>query len=599
MSVFEDFTEEILFLDEIDVGSCILSDNKTTIDTILRQIWDGSRSLIDKLIEMGRWFDDELEGNQCGGVKDILNDWNQNGIKTFIIYIPRSTAKTIRKKLSKKISTKIIVEKIESYLSSQSRRNVKDMVVYSLDDENYEIGNIFDIEALKDELDDSAKGSNKIFFIGLKYDLSSRDVNVYLNNIPIAEESGLILGDSKILKHKLKKGIMEISVDEDVTIEFFDTHVFTSRDDDIGDDLKDIDFERDTIDIELSYATSLVLESKKEKDLSFSTERGVDIDEDVEDKDNSDKDENREEEIVNSISISKNTKINMDSFFIPKNRELKGVNLLLLEKDGEKIIAGGEYHSGLSSCNVLAELIIDFDQESMRIKNHSNEKLSFSNYTDFWKLEESSTASSVNYNEGIYTELLSDTSSLNNGIDGLTEVGNLNIESNLVIEKGDEHTFKINQIEFNDSNVSFDKSGVLIQYSSFCIAEFEKEFALHRTAYRMSESGTIIDCFVSQPSKGVFEYGGRVYDDSTTILGILISSKPIHFRHTRAGLEIDATALVARGYTVQITTSSHKYPLEDKYNAKKVIKRNEMKNVEIEVINRSLNKPLIEFSLEF
>jgi hypothetical protein len=594
MSVFEDFTEEILFLDEIDVGNCILSDNKTTMDTILRQIWDGSRSLIDKLILMGRWFDDELEGNQCGGVKDILNDWNKNNIKTFIIYVPRSTAKTIRKKLSKKISTKIIAGKIESYLSSQSRRNVKDMAVYSLDDENYEIGNIFDIEVLRDELDKSTKGSDKIFFIGLKYDLSSREVNVYLNNIPIAEESGLILGNSKILKHKLKKGIMEISVDEDVTIEFFDTNVFTSRDDDIGDDLKDIDFERDSIDINLEYASSLRLESKREKSLTFSTEGGIEVDEEEFIA------ESEDEDIVDNSSILKKTKVNMDSFFIPKNRELKGVNLLLLEKDGENIIAGGQYHSGLSSCNILAELIIDFNQESMRIKNHSNDKLSFSNYTDFWKLEEFSTVASSNYNAGIYTELLSPiTSAVNNNIDGLTEVGNLNVESTLIIEKGDEHTFEINQIEFNDSNVSFDKSGVLIRYSSFCIAEFEKEFALHRTAYRMSGSGTMIDCFVSQPSKGVFEYGGRVYDDSTSILGVLISSKPIYFRHTRTGLEIDATALVARGYTVQISASSNKYPLKDKYNAKKILKKNEMKNVEIEVINRSLNKPLIEFSLEF
>jgi len=589
MSVFDDL-EEILFLEEIDVGNCVLSDNKTTIDMILRQIWDGSRNLIDRLVLIGRWFDDELEGNQCGGVKDILNDWNKNNIKTFILYIPRTTSKTIRKKLSKKVSTKIISEKIVSYISSQSRRNV-DMVIYNLDDENYEIGNIFDIEALKNELDKNTKGSDKIFFIGLKYNLSSREVNVYLNNIPIAEESGLLLGNSKILKHKLKKGIMEISVDEDVTIEFFDTNEFSSKDDDIGDDLKDIDFERDSIDMELDYNGSLVLESKKEKSLIFSTDgSGEDDDDNIDDEDT---------DTTGSSSISKNTRVNMDSFFIPKNRELKSVNLLLLEKDGQNIIAGGQYHSGLSSCNVLAELIIDFDNESMIIKNRSNDKLSFSNYTDFWKLEELSTSSSSNYNSGIYTEIMSSTTTVNNGIDGLTEIGNLNVESNLIIEKGDEHTFNINQIEFNDSNVFFDKSGVLIRYSSFCIAKFDKEFALHRTAYRMSDSGTIIDCFVSQPSKGVFEYGGRVYDDSSSILGIIISSQPIYLRHTRTGLEIDATALVTRGYMVQISASSNKYPLKDKYNAKKIIKRNEMKNVEIEVINKTLNKPLIEFSLEF
>ena len=111
MSVFEDFTEEILFLDEIDVGSCILSDNKTTIDTILRQIWDGSRSLIDKLIEMGRWFDDELEGNQCGGVKDILNDWNQNGIKTLLSIFQGQQPKQYEKSSQKKLAPKLLLKK--------------------------------------------------------------------------------------------------------------------------------------------------------------------------------------------------------------------------------------------------------------------------------------------------------------------------------------------------------------------------------------------------------------------------------------------------------------------------------------------------------
>jgi len=578
MSVFTDFPEEILFLDEIDVSNCILSDNQTTIDMILKQIWEGSRSLIDKLKSIGSWFDSELDDAQCNGVKDILMDWNKNNIKTFIFYIPRSTTKTIRKKLVKKMNTKSITEKIENYLMTQSKRNVKSMLVYNLDDRHSEIEAIFDIEALKEELDRNARGSDKIFFIGLKYNLSSREVNVYLNNTPIAEESGLILGKSKILKHKLKKGIIEISVDEDVTVEFFDTNIFTSKDDDIGEDLEDIDFERDNIEIELYDKTSLVLESKKEKNLIFSTEQNAKI----------------EEVNVNDEDLLRNTKVNMDSFFIPKTKDLKHVNLLLLEKDGQNIIAGGQYHSGLTSCNILAELIIDFEKESMSIKNHSNNKLSFSNYEDFWRFEDKSISSSSNYNTGIYTEILSSTSS----IDGLTEVG-LNIESTLTIEKGDEHIFDIHQIEFNDSNVSFDKSGVLIQYSSFCIAQFDQEFSLHRTAYRMSDNGTIIDCFVSQPSKGVFEYGGRVYDDSSSILGIIISSKPIYLRHVREGLEIDATALLARGYKVQILASSNKYLLKDRYNAKKIIKKNEMKNMEIEIIHKSFAKPLIEFSLEF
>jgi len=67
----------------------------------------------------------------------------------------------------------------------------------------------------------------------------------------------------------------------------------------------------------------------------------------------------------------------------------------------------------------------------------------------------------------------------------------------------------------------------------------------------------------------------------------------------KEGLEIDATALVARGYTVQISTYSKKYILKDRYNAKKTIKKSEMKNLEIKIILKSLRKSLIEFSLEF
>ena len=570
---------ETLFWDEIDVNSCILTDNKTMIEMILRQIWNGNRGLIHKLKGMGRWFDKGQKATQCSGLKDILSHWNKNDIKTFIFYIPRSTTRAIRKKLVRKMNTKSITEKIERYIITESNRNLKNMLVYNLDDRDSEIEAIFDIQALKEELDKNSEESEKIFFIGLKYNLSSREVNVYLNNTPIAEESGLILGNSKLLKHKLKKGIIEIGVEEDVIVEFFDTNIFTSKDDDIGKDLEDIDFERDNIEIELDDITSLVLESKKEKNLIFSRERNRQLNEDTSE----------------SFSIIKDTKVNMDSFFIPKTKDLKRINLLLLEKDGQNIIAGGQYYSALTSCNILAELNIDFEKENICLKNHSDHKLFFSNYEDFWKFEDKSISSSSNYNTGIYTEILSSSRS----IDGLLEVG-LNIESTLTIEKGDEYTFDINEIEFNDSNVSFDKSGVLIQYSSFCIAQFDKEFSLHRTAYKMSDSGTIIDCFVRQPSKGVFQYGGRIFDNSSKTLGVLISSKPISLRHTRNGLEIDVSKLVATmDYIVKIVVSTNEYFLEDIYNSKKIIKKNEMKNVEIGIMSKNLKKPLIEFSLEF
>ena len=578
MEVFESFPKEILFLDEIDIGSCILEDNKTTIDVITKQIWEGSKSIIDFLKKIGSLIDNDIGNNQCNGIKDILMDWEKQGIQTFIFYTPRATRKAIRSKLSKKVKTNIISEKIESYITTQCKRNSLNMTIYNLDNEDDNIENIFDISELTKEFDQDSKGSEKIYFIGLKYILNTNEVNTYLNNTPIREESGLILGNSKILRHKLKKGYMSIEVDDGIEIEFFDTNEFSSTDKDIGRDLKEIEFEEDSLTIELDSSNSpLTLESEEEEILIFSRDDSVKY------------------PFGKKPKFVDRTKVNLDTFFIPNSKELKSVNLLLLKKNGQNILAGGQYHSGLSDCDVLASLSINLDEESITVTNHSNGELSFSNYEDdFWRLEESTHSSS--YNSGIYTEILTEFSNITNGV---TELGDLEIESNEIIKKGDKYTFKINEIEFNDSNVSFDKSGVLIRYSSFCIAEFKKEFAIHRTSYKMSDSGTMVDCFVSQPTKGVFEYASRVYDDSSSILGVIISSQPILLKQIREGLEIDATALVARGYMVQVSASSKKYMLRDQHNAKKTIRKNEMKNLEIEVIHKSLKKPLIEFSLEF
>jgi len=585
MQVFEDFPKEIIFLDEIDIGSCVLEDSKTTIDVLIKQVWEGSKSILDLLKKIGGLIDKDIANNQCVGVKDILMDWEKQGIKTFIFYTPRATTKAIRTKLSKKVKTKVISEKIESYIRTQCKRDNSIMSIYSLDNEDSSIESIFDISALKKEFDQDSKVSEKIYFIGLKYNLNTNEVNTYLNNIPIREESGLIIGDSKILRHKLKKGYMSIEVDDGIEIEFFDTNEFSSTDEDIGVDLQDIDFEEDSLTIELDKSNSpLTLESIEEKSLIFSREHGAEYEND-----------NGDSSTASNELVDRTTKVNLDTFFIPNSKDLKSVNLLLLKKNGQKILAGGQYHSGLSDCDVLANIFINLEEESITVTNHSNDELSFSNYEDdFWRLEEST--HSPSYNSGIYTEILTET---NNITDERTEFGSLDIEANEIIKKGGEYTFKINEIEFNDSNVSFDKSGVLIRYSSFCIAEFKKEFFIHRTAYKMSDSGTMVDCFVNQLSKGVFKYGARVYDNSSSILGIIISSQPIRLKQISEGLEIDATALVARGYTVQISAASKKYMLKDKYNAKKTIKKNEMKNLEIEVIHKRLKKPLIEFSLEF
>lgn len=590
MSVFTDFPEEIISFEEIDVGSCVLEDNKTTIDVVAKQIWGGNKSLLEILIKRGLIFLDKEMDNECEGIKDILYRWREEDINTFVFYIPKTTIKEIRKKLSKKVNIKVVSEKLERYIATQSKRNLSDMSIYNLDDEDSELANIFDISALKKEFDNESKGSDKIFFMGLKYNLGSREANMYLNGIPIPEESGLVIGNSKILRQKLKKGYMGISADgEDITIEFFDTNKFTSTHEDIVDDLNAIDFEQDSLDI-LLEESSIVLKSNRESSLIFSSEgvEGGRYEEDVSDE--------REE---NSSSMERTTNINMTSFFIPKDKGLNRVSLLLLDKNGQKIIAGGQYHSGLSSCAVLAELSVDFKSNVIVFKNHSDDEMAFSNFEDsFWRLEESGNAKNKNYNSGIFTEILSSATDINE-VDGTTEIRDMNIELKR-IESGEEHIFKINQLEFNDSHISFDNNGVWIRYSSFCIAKFKKEFKLHRTAFRMSDMGTIIDCFVRQLPRGGYEYGGKIYDDeSSKILGITISSRPIVFRHIRGGLEIDASALIARGFHVQITVPSNKYLLTDRYDSKKIIKKNEMRNVEIEIINKSVKKPLIEFTLEF
>ncbi|MCK4442200.1 MAG: hypothetical protein KAU90_09330, partial [Sulfurovaceae bacterium] len=185
MKIFEDL-DDILFVDEINIGSCILEDSKTSLDVVARQIWEGNKSIIDILKKIGAWVDKSIANSQCNGVKDILMDWKANDIKTLIFYMPKTTVKAIRQKISnRKPKTRIIAENIENYIATQCKRNIKDVAIYNLDNRNHEVENIFDISVLKKELDNDSRGSEKIYFIGLKYNLNSSEINTYMNNIPI------------------------------------------------------------------------------------------------------------------------------------------------------------------------------------------------------------------------------------------------------------------------------------------------------------------------------------------------------------------------------------------------------------------------------
>jgi len=589
VNIFE-FPDSVLFIEALDITGCVLDGKKEDIDLISKHIWEGSRNIFSF------FFGDD----GCNGMKDILNDWMQESIQSVIFYVPRTTGKEIRASLTKKMRTHTLIEKIEQYIETQVRKNIPDFDLYNLNT-TPELEAIFDVNLLKRELDRDSKGDDKkIYMIGLKFNLMSNNrVGFYLNNRPINEESGVIYGESKILKNRLRRGFMTIKADEGVEIDFYDTDKFSCKDYDIGSDLEDFDFQEENLCFELDRTVQHVtLLSNHNEKLIFSLKRNKSYEPQ---KITSSEDEERYEYESTAPKTERESKIYMNSFFIPRDKGLEGIKLLLINKNGQKIIAGGEYHEGLEHCKVIAELSIELDKKSVVLTNHSNSDLTFINFdNNFWKLDESSGSATSNIdNSGIYTSILLD-DTLQDDDDLKTTVGDvekITTDSNITVKSGETFTFDAREIEFNDSNVSFDETGLLIIYSSFIIAQFKNEFILNRMAYKMSNSGTIIDCFVGRPKGRDFRWGGKIYDTHCDILGRAISSKPVLLKNTPDGMLIES-GLDSRYYILQISSLSQKYIIE-KGDKPLLIANNELRDLKIDIINKGYtNKPLVEFNIE-
>jgi len=586
-----DFPQEVLLIDTLDITNCIFEDKKTDINAISKQIWEGSRNVFLSSIpafleKIGIKFNED----QCSGIKDILHSWTDDNVDTVIFYIPRTSLREIRGKLARRMRATAISEEIENYIIKQVENNLPDISIYNLNG-CPQLESIFDIEKLKKELDSDSKGSTqKIYLFGLRYNLNVDEPEIYINNIPIGYENGLIFGSSKIFKNQIKKGYIFVKSDGEVTIDFYDTNKFSSKTEEINEDLGDIDFKQDSLEFALESEEHIVIESKIKEKLIFS-HQPVDIGEEKFSPVSSE----------NKKIVTNSTLVNMDSFFIPKDKNLKKVHLLLVNKDGQKIIAGGQYQENIDGCDIIGSLIIDFSQNNISFTNHSNHSLNFVNFEDnFWKLEKNQ--QSTNYKTGIYTDILSapDNNVKNNIETDFVTIDEDDIESLIQkVESGKSFIFDIPEIEFNDSNVSFDDSGVFIRYSSFCIAKFDKTFLMNRTTYKMADSGTIIDCFVRliEKSNSDFEYGGKEYESHRDILGRAISSKSINFEYQEDGLYIERKEL-SSNYEIQISALSQKHSLK-KENDTVLIRKNDLRDLKIDIINKSYkHRPLLEFSLD-
>jgi|GEM_PF-3408810 len=574
MNIFE-FPERVLFVDALDVSGCILDKKKEDIDEVAKQIWEGSYNIFSFLF-----------GNDgCDGVKDILNEWLEEDIYTIIFYMPRTTAKAIRSILNKKMRTNSIIERIEYYIESKIRKNIPNLTLYNLNIESEDVATIFDLNLLKRELDRDSKGEfKKIYFIGLRFNLnSSNRVGFYLNNQPIYEESGTLYGDSKILKNKLKRGFITVKSDEGVELEFFNTNKFNSKDYDIGSDLEDLDYQNDTLGFELdSNINRVTITSKADEKLTFSLNPIYDNVYDTIDK------ESPTAHKLNSNSVY------MDSFFIPRDSGLQRVHLLLVNKEGKKIIAGGEYHNGLDMCDTIASITIDLEKETIEVTNRSKIDLTFTNFDNmFWRLDEIE----LSQDSAIYTSILLDDIP-DEYIDKSENSTQNSLEVKETIAPDKSFKFHIREIEFNDTNISFNEDGVLIRYSFFEIANFKDEFILNRMAYKMSKYGTLIDCFVERPKGRDFKWGGKEYIDHHDILGRVVSSKPIYLRSRGDEFNIESR-LNSRYYLVQVTTSYQKYILDEGESEITLPNRNRLGMVKIDIINRGyMQKPLVEFSVK-
>jgi hypothetical protein len=575
-----DLPEELFFIDSIEMEGCVFSGKEKELSKISKQIWEGSHSIFSFIF-----------GNkQCLGIKDIINEWMEVGTQTIIFYTPKQTLQEIRQQLITPIGTQLIATEIENFITSKIHNNVKNMTVYSLNNErdSIKLSSLFEIESLKKELErTNISQTHQLYMIGLPFKPYGDDIDFYLNGKPIGYEGGTLLGSSKIFAQRIKKGTILVTSDDGISLNFFDTNNYESNNENINYDLKSLDFKQDRLNFELDKKRPTLIESKSNDQLHFSRLA------------NYQRVKQQEESFSSSKSIKKESGaigVNLESFYIPFNKALEILHLLLINKDGQKILMGGAYHQQLH-CDVVAEITIhNRENSAIEITNHSNHTLIFEKYdNNLWRLEEDPSQESRGRSINMYTNILNDNSAIENFSLGKNE----SLGNKLTIQPQKTIQLPTEELEFNDSNLYRDAKGVWIRYSQFELKRFNTTLQLNRDLYSVTSNGAILDCFVKYDSfNKSFVYGAKVQKEFTDILSRAISSKPINLTHSPEGLKVE-NQLDANFYIVQVLTSSQKYILE-KEQKNILIKESDLHHLKIDIINKKyLSRPLIRFGLTF
>ena len=578
-----DLPEELFFIDSIEMEGCVFTGKGKELKKLSKQIWEGSHSIFSFIF-----------GNkQCVGVKDILNEWMDVGTQTIIFYIPKQTLQEIRQELINTTGTQLIASEIENYITAKIHNNLPNMTVYSLNNErdSVKLSTLFEIESLKKELErTNTSQTHQLYMIGLPFKPYGDDIDFYLNGNPIGYKGGTLLGSSKIFAQRIKKGTILVTSDDGIGINFFNTSNYESNNENINYDLKSLDFTQDRLNFELDKKRPTLIESKSNDQLHFSRLANSQTKKIIKNTGKSSSSLNSSPPATGAIGI------NLESFSIPFNSHLETtLHLLLINKDGKKVLMGGAYHKELN-CEVIAEITIhDKDSSIIHITNHSDNGLVFEKYNNnLWRLDESS-QSKKSQTINMYTNILNDNSAIENFVVGENE----SHPNQLTIEP--HHTIKLQteEIEFNDSNLYRDSKGVWIRYSYFELKRFDTTIQLNRDLYKVTDNGAILDCFVNyDTSKKSFIYGAKVQKEFTDILSRAISSKPINLNYTEEGLNIE-NKLDGNFYIVQILTSSQKYILEKEHKSI-MIKKHDLHKLKIDIINKKyLSRPLIRFGLTF
>ena len=572
-----DLPEALFFIESIEMEGCVFKGREREITTISKQIWEGSHSIFSFIF-----------GNkQCVGVKDIINEWIGLGTQSILFYVPKTTLQEIRQHLSKDKGTQFIANEIENYLVSKIHKNLPNAFVFSLNNERdkTKLSTIFDIESLKKELErTNTSNTHQLYLIGLPFKPYGKDIDFYLNDQPIAYEGGMLLGHSKIFTQRLEKGTILVTSDDGIRINFFNTNNYESNNENINYDLKSLDFEEDTLHFELNKREATMMESKNSTQLFFSRVVNAYQESLKEEKTPKPK---QERTLINHDQIG----IELESFYVPFYEELEQLNLLLIEKNGKNILVGGEYHPSLS-IEVIAQITVDIKTPHISIKNHSKNSLVFEKYNNnLWRLNIKKEEQKES-NNNMYTNILN-----NSSIETFSPTKTQSNAHNIIIKPNEIAQLETKEIEFNDSNLYRDATGVLIRYSQFEMQRFDTTIQLNRNLYQVSEEGSLLDVFVQyDASNKSFIRGAKVQKSFNDLLSRAISSKSIELNYRQETLNIE-NKLDENYYIVQVLSSSQKYILEQEH--KNIdIKKSDLNHLKIDIINKSYrDRPLIRFTL--